>query len=221
MWVKICANTCAEDVLEAVALGADAVGFVFAPSKRQVQAAQVRAITEQMPAGVERVGVFAGVETEAIAEAVRAGGLTAVQLHGGVDLELVGRLRSLLGTGVEIIHSVHWTVGEDDASEQAVRAQLRELQPGERVLVDAKVGGASGGLGVSFDWERAARVLREFPELRVIVAGGLKPETVAEAVPVLKPYGVDVASGVEASAGKKDFEKLKEFVRNARRVRQR
>jgi phosphoribosylanthranilate isomerase len=86
------------------------------------------------------------------------------------------------------------------------------------VLVDAKVGGASGGLGVSFDWERARRVLRESPELRVIVAGGLRPETVAEAVRVLEPYGVDVASGVEASAGKKDFIKVQDFIENARRA---
>ncbi len=215
MWVKICANTCAEDALKAAELGADAVGFVFAPSKRQVDAAQVRAITEQLPAGVERVGVFAGSDAETIAEAMRAGGLTVAQLHGGVNLETVRALRSILGAGVEIIHTVHWTVGEDDASEDAVRAQLRQLSPGERVLVDAKVGAASGGLGVSFDWERAAKVLGEFSELRLIVAGGLKPETVAEAVRVLKPYGVDVASGVEASAGKKDLEKLQRFIKNA------
>jgi phosphoribosylanthranilate isomerase len=218
MWVKICANTNVEDALAAAEFGADAIGFVFAPSKRQVNAAQVRAITEQMPAGVELVGVFARWDAEAIAYAVRASGLTAVQLHGGVDLETVRRLRSLLGAEVEMIQSVHWTVGEDDASEEEVRAQLRQLRPGERVLVDAKVGGASGGLGVSFDWERAARVLREFPELRVIVAGGLKPETVGEAVRVLDPYGVDVASGVESSAGKKDFAKLREFIENARRA---
>jgi phosphoribosylanthranilate isomerase len=218
MWVKICANTNIEDALQAVELGADAVGFVFAPSKRQVNAAQVRAITVQMPAGVELVGVFASSDAEEIADAVRASGLTAVQLHGGVDLEFARSLRSLLGEGVEIIHSVHWTVGEDDASEEAVRAQLRQLEPGERVLVDAKLGGVSGGLGVSFDSERAGRVLREFPELRVIVAGGLKPETVAEAVRVLEPHGVDVASGVELSAGKKDFEKLRRFIENARRA---
>ena len=218
MWVKICANTCLEDALKAVELGADAVGFVFAQSKRQVDAAAVKAITEQMPAEVELVGVFAGWDAEAIAKVVRESGLTAVQLHGGVDREMVRELRLLLDTDVEIIHSVPWTVGEDDASEQAVRAQLRALQPGERVLVDAKVGGVSGGLGVSFDWERAGRVLQEFPELRVIVAGGLKPETVGEAVRVLKPYGVDVASGVEASAGKKDAMKLRQFIENARRA---
>jgi phosphoribosylanthranilate isomerase len=218
MWVKICANTNLEDALEAVACGADAVGFVFAESKRRVTAEQVRAIAEQIPAGVERVGVFAGEDAASIASAVRESALTAVQLHGGVDLALAGRLRSLLGSDVEIIHSVHWIVGEENASEEEVRARLRELRPGERVLVDAKVDGASGGLGVSFDWERAEGVLRQYPRLRVIVAGGLKPETVAQAVRVLKPYGVDVASGVEHSAGKKDFAKLKHFVENARRA---
>jgi phosphoribosylanthranilate isomerase len=215
MWVKICANTNLDDTLAAIQFGADAVGFVFAPGKRQVHASQVRAIAHRLPPGVERVGVFAGSDAHAIAAAVSESSLTAVQLHGGVNLELVRRLRSVLEPGVEILHCVHWIVGDDDASERAVRTQLRELQPGERVLIDAKVGSASGGLGISFDWKRARLVLDEFPALRVIVAGGLKPETVAEAVRVLQPYGVDVASGVEASAGKKDFEKLQRFVQHA------
>jgi phosphoribosylanthranilate isomerase len=216
MWVKICANTCAEDALKAAELGADAVGFVFAPSRRQVHSVAVRSITEQMPAGIERVGVFVGADAHAIATALVESGLTTAQLHGGVDLHLVRQLRSLMGPGLEIIHCVHWMIDDDDASEEAVRAQLRELQPGERVLIDAKVGSASGGLGVSFDWQRAAQVLCEFPRLRIIIAGGLRPETVAEAVRVMLPYGVDVASGVEASAGKKDFQKLRSFIQNAK-----
>jgi phosphoribosylanthranilate isomerase len=218
MWVKICANTCPEDALQAAELGADAVGFVFAPSKRQVHAAQVRAITEQMPAGVELVGVFTAGNVDEIASAVRDAGLTVVQLHGGVDLDTIRGLRATLGATVAMIHTVHWTLGEDEASERDVRAQLASLQAGDRVLVDAKAGAASGGLGVSFDWERAATVLGEFPELRVIVAGGLKPENVAAAVRVLQPYGVDVASGVELLPGKKDGRKVGEFITNARKA---
>jgi phosphoribosylanthranilate isomerase len=221
MWVKICANTNLDDALRAAELGADAVGFVFAPSKRQVTAAQVRAIVDRLPAGVERVGVFPAGEVETTAAVALEARLTAVQLHGGVNLAAASRLRERLGAGVELIHVVHWTIGEDDASEREVRAQLRALfEAGldERVLIDAKMGTASGGLGLAFDWARAQRVLSEFPALRVIVAGGLRPENVAEAVGVIAPYGVDVASGVELSPGRKDFAKVGAFIENARRA---
>jgi phosphoribosylanthranilate isomerase len=219
MWIKICANTNVEDVQAAVALGADAVGFVFAPSKRQVHAAQVARITQQMASGVERVGVFAGASAEAIADAVSEAGLDAVQLHGGVDLEIATNLRARLRPGISLIHSIPWMVGESDASERVVREQLqkvREFAPEERVLIDAQVGAQSGGLGVSFDWDRAKMVLADFPTLRVIVAGGLRPDNVAAAVRTLLPFGVDVASGVEATPGRKDFSKLKSFIENAR-----
>jgi len=218
MWIKICANTNVEDALAAAELGADALGFVFAPSKRQVNATQVRAIVDMLPAEVERVGVFIGSDAENIAAAAVAARLTAVQMHGGVDLKLASELRKRLGDGVKLIHTVHWRVGEDDASEIAVRERLAKLRAGERVLIDAKVDAASGGLGVRFDWERAGRVLAEFPQLNAIVAGGLRPENVAEAIRTFRPYGVDVASGVEAAPGRKDLGKLREFIENARRA---
>lgn len=216
MWVKICANTSLEDALAAAELGADAVGFVFAPSVRQVGVAQVKAITERLPRGVERVGVFAGSDAREIAAAVQEARLDTVQLHGGVDLGLAGALRE--GGRLSVIHTVHWVLGQDEASEARVRAQLASLQAGERVLIDAKVGASSGGLGVRFDWVRAGRVLAEFPTLRLIVAGGLRPDNVGEAIETLAPYGVDVASGVELSPGKKDPGKVGRFIENARRT---
>ena len=218
MWVKICANTNVDDALLAVEYGADAVGFVFAPSKRQVTATQVATITALLPLDVERVGVFSGWGAAEIAGAVREAHLTAIQLHGGVDLPLVTELRALLGRDISIIHTVAWTVGEDDTSAASARSALARLPAGERVLLDAKAGGASGGLGVSFNWQRAASVLREFPELRFIGAGGLKPDNVADAIAALVPYGVDVASGVELAPGRKDANKLRTFIENARRA---
>jgi phosphoribosylanthranilate isomerase len=218
MWVKICANTNAEDALAAVEAGADAVGFVFAPSVRRVNAEQVREITAVLPVDVEPVGVFAGWDADRIVDAVAQGGLTAAQLHGGVDLELAAGLRARLGANFPLIHSVHWVVGDDEASEGVVRKQLSALEDGARVLIDAKVGSASGGLGVRFDWARASAVVREFPGLKAIVAGGLRPENVAEAVSLFAPYGVDVASGVELTPGRKDREKLRQFVHNSRRL---
>ncbi len=221
MWVKICANTNVADAVKAVELGADAVGFVFAPSKRQATAGQVRAITEQMPEGVERVGVFPSGEVEATVAAVREARLTTVQMHGGVDLEAAARLREQFGAEISLIHVVPWTIGADEASAVAVRAQLQALANSglnDRVLIDAKSGGVSGGLGMSYDWARAQAVLREFPQLRVIIAGGLRPENVVEAISTFHPYGVDVASGVEEAPGKKSLQKLAEFIENARRA---
>ncbi len=222
MWVKICANTNLDDARRAAELGADAVGFVFAQSVRRVGVEQVAVIAKDLPRGVERVGVFAGGDPQAVADAAEVAGLDAIQMHGGLDLEWAARLRALIPKDVALIHTVHWVVGADDVSEQAVRGQLMALSgayPGERVLIDAKVGAASGGLGVRFDWARAKLVLDEAAAgLQVIVAGGLRPENVAEAVRTLAPYGVDVASGVEEAPGRKAPEKLREFIENARRA---
>jgi phosphoribosylanthranilate isomerase len=220
MWVKICANTCVEDALKAAELGADAVGFVFAPSKRRVTAAQVAPIAAELPPHVERVGVFSGDTAEAIAHAVETARLTAVQLHGGFDPVLTERLEEFLDPSISVIQTVHWDVGLDASAmgdEVAEKlAQIASYTPDARVLIDAKVGSASGGTGVSFAWAGAAPVLASQPGLRIILAGGLRPDDVAEAIRTLRPWGVDVASGVEREPGRKDFAKLKSFIENAR-----
>lgn len=220
MWIKICANTNLEDAQLAAELGADAVGFVFAPSKRRVTPEQVAAITPHLPASVERVGVFHSLDAEEIARAVRTAGLNAVQLHSAVNHELTRRLHDLFHGEVKIIQTVHWEVDAGDASAATVAQQLREIaQAGiaDRVLIDSKVGAATGGTGVTFDWEQARATLAENAgPLKLIVAGGLRPENVAQAIARLKPWGVDVASGVEAAPGKKSAEKLAAFIKEAR-----
>ena len=218
MWVKICANTSVEDALAAARFGADAVGFVFAASKRQVTADQVRAIADALPAGLERVGVFANMNADEIAATLEAANLNTAQLHGGLDLPLARELRQRL-PHLDILHTVEWTVGDDQGSAQRVGAQFAELaaaEPNARVLVDAKVGQASGGTGVAFDWARARDVLASQPGLRVIVAGGLGVDSVAAAIAALAPWGVDVASGVELRAGVKDHARVERFVANAK-----
>ncbi|HTF64557.1 MAG TPA: phosphoribosylanthranilate isomerase [Edaphobacter sp.] len=217
-WAKICGNTSAEDALLAVELGADALGFVFAESKRRVTPAQVAAITPRLPGHVERVGVVYSRDAAEIAAIVEEAGLTAVQLHGGVDLLLVDKLRNRVGDEIGIIQTLHWVVGTD--SSERMGAELREIAAAktiDRVLVDSRVGNAGGGTGVSFDWNAARSVLRQSGEgLKIIVAGGLRPENVAEAIQELEPWGVDVVSGVEASPGLKDSEKLAAFLRIAK-----
>jgi phosphoribosylanthranilate isomerase len=220
MWIKICANTNLADAQLAAELGADAVGFVFAPSKRQVTIAEVAHITPHLPAHVERVGVFAALPAEQIAQQAQQSGLTAVQLHGGVNLALLQRLHELFQGRIKIIQAVHWQIDADDTSAAAVSQQLREIA-GEgitqRVLIDSKSGNATGGTGIPFDWSAARAVFANTGDgLNLIVAGGLRPDNVAEAIAGLAPWGVDVASGVEESPGRKSPEKLAAFIKNAR-----
>lgn len=215
MWVKICGNTNLEDAALAAELGADAVGFVFAASPRQVTAAQVAAITGLLPQQVERVGVFASHNPDIIANWAQVAGLTAVQLHGGFDEELLQHMDEILVSGEQIIQTLHWSL-DDPSSATRIADQLRRLNAlgvTDRVLVDSKVGSAGGGTGVSFDWAAAHDVFASAPKgMRLILAGGLRPENVAQAVAQLGPWGVDVSSGVEASLGRKDPNRVRQFI---------
>jgi phosphoribosylanthranilate isomerase len=223
MWVKICGNTNLEDAQLAVSLGADAVGFVLAPSRRRVTADQVAQITPHLPSGVERVGVFQTQDLDEIVGTVEQARLTGVQLHGGGDASLAPQLRARLGGGVTIIQTVHWVADAGEENAANVTRQLREIAAEgivNRVLVDSKVGAALGGTGSSFDWASAREVFSNHADsLKMIAAGGLRPENVAQAIETLEPWGVDVSSGVEAEPGLKSPEKLAAFIRNARRAR--
>ncbi len=221
MWVKICGTTTAEDARGAVAAGADGVGFVFAAeSRRRVTAAAVRAMGLE-GLGVETVGVFTTGDEGEIAGVVAEAGLRAVQLHGAVvDEALVGRVRAKVGDGVGVVPVVHWEIG-DGAAGARVAEGLRRLRGAgvARVLLDTRMGDRLGGTGVSFDWARAAEALAQAREgMELVLAGGLRPETVGEAVRVLRPWGVDVVSGVEREVGRKDGERVRAFVRAARGV---
>jgi phosphoribosylanthranilate isomerase len=220
MWIKICANTNLDDAQLAAQLGADAVGFVFAPSPRQVTAAEVARITPHLPEGLECVGVFPALEAQQIAGIAQECGLTTVQLHGGLSLELVRQLDEIFNGQVKLIQTVHWQVDADAASVADVAQQLRQIDADglvARVLIDAKVGPDLGGTGVSFDWNAARATLAHARTgLKLIVAGGLRHDNVAAAIRKLDPWGVDVASGVEQSPGRKSPEKLAAFIRAAR-----
>jgi phosphoribosylanthranilate isomerase len=226
MWTKICANTNREDALLATSLGADAVGFVFAPSRRQVTCEEVADISRALPKGVERVGVFATDDACEIESAVACGGLTAAQLHGTYRAQLVRDLYALMPE-IKIIQTMAYEIDPADRADSDARfeAALRLVFGDKRVwavLLDAAKRGASGGLGVAFDWEKVGRIVARTREAfgaqspHVILAGGLKAENVAEAVAAIKPWGVDVASGVEALPGKKDPKRLRAFLLQAR-----
>jgi phosphoribosylanthranilate isomerase len=220
MWIKICANTNLEDANLAASLGADAVGFVFAPSVRQVTPAQVAEITPHLPPTIERVGVFNSDNPEEIAAIVNQAGLTAVQLHGRFDLALATRLNEILQGRIKLIQTVHWTIEPGASSADDVRHQLQQIVAHHALyhaLIDSKVGKSLGGTGLTFPWTEAQALFDEFaPQLNIIVAGGLRPENVATAIRELHPWGVDVASGVELHPGHKDPTRLADFIRIAR-----
>lgn len=217
LWVKVCGNTSLEDALLAVEAGADALGFVFAPSPRRVTVAQVAEIVPQLPPAVEKIGVFVDAALEEIYTTVRACGLTGVQLHSEAGSELPQKLRERLGPQLRILRVVHFDASAADSIMEQLAVHVRNPHI-HAVLVDSRTATAVGGTGVTFDWELASKTLFHDTEAgkRLIAAGGLSPLNVAEAIATLHPWGVDVASGVEAAPGKKDPAKVKEFVAQAR-----
>ena len=212
MWVKICGNTSLEDALAATEAGADAVGFIFAPSPRQVTVARVAAIIPALAGGIEKIGVFVDADLATIADAVERCGLTGVQIHSSDEGELAAQLRLRFGPGLRILQVIHF--------EETAADQLLSIAPDpniDGVLIDSRTATAVGGTGIRFDWQSArATLFTPDRRLRLIAAGGLNPANVAEAIGLLAPWGVDVASGVELSPGRKDAAKVRAFVRNAR-----
>jgi len=207
LWVKICGNTSLHDAQLAASAGANAVGFVFAPSPRRVTAAQAAAIVPHLPESLEKIGVFVDASLDEIAAAVHAVGLTGVQLHFAAEPALPAQLRDRFGPSLRILQVVHF----DPAAGAPV-----VLSGIDGILVDSRTATAVGGTGKTFDWTAAAAILFENARKRkIIAAGGLTPDNVAEAVAVLRPWGVDVVSGVEASPGHKDAAKVSAFVAKA------
>jgi phosphoribosylanthranilate isomerase len=220
LWIKICGNTSLADARLAVDAGADAVGFVFAPSPRRVTAADAAGIVPQLPSRVEKIGVFVDAGLEEIDSIVRGSGLTGVQLHFDAAPELSARLRERFGPALRIVRVVHFEPG----SAELLKAQLSDRAGNphiDAVMVDSRTANAAGGTGVAFDWNEARRtIFSSAGALKLVAAGGLGPANVAEAIATLEPWGVDVVSGVEASPGRKDPEKVRAFVSRARAAEQ-
>jgi phosphoribosylanthranilate isomerase len=216
LWIKICGNTSLKDALLAVEAGADAVGFVFAPSPRQVTAVQAAAITTKLPPSIEKVGVFVDAPLDQIYSVVRECGLTGVQLHFDAAPELPEKLRKHLGPQMRILRVVHFDAGTAALAAEQIALHARNPHV-DAVLVDSRSATAVGGTGAAFDWASArSTVFLDAKKRKLIAAGGLNPANVAEAIATLRPWGVDAVSGVEAAPGCKDPQKLKDFIARAR-----
>jgi len=212
LWIKICGNTSLADAQLAAEAGADAVGFVFAPSPRRITPEQVAAIVPQLPPGLEKIGVFVDASFNEITLAVENCGLTGVQLHFDALRELPIRLRARLGPRIRILRVVHFDGGGATAAFYPKSASSVDA-----ILIDSRTTYAVGGTGVPFDWSAARSVFEQFGQDRnLIAAGGLTPENVTEAITTLHPWGVDVVTGVEAEPGRKDPARVRAFIANAR-----
>ncbi len=198
MFVKVCGITNEEDALLAVALGADALGFVLAPgSRRQVTPDTAREILHRLPHEVVTVGVFRDERPERVVEIVNGIGLGGAQLHGREPLSEVRWVRE----------RVRFVIQAFTAGEKALAAAGDS--PADIVLVDSPAPGS----GQVFDWTLAEGAPGG---IRLLLAGGLDAENVGEAIRKVRPWGVDVSTGVEATAGRKDARKLRRFIEAAR-----
>ncbi len=197
MWVKICGITNLDDALTATAMGADALGFLFAPSRRQVDVETVRDIVKRLPPEVITVGVFRNERPERVTDVVHRIGLHGAQLHGHEPLREVRWIRQ----------RVQFVVQAFAAGDPGLAAAANG--PADIVLVDSP----DPGSGKVFDWRLAEGVPGG---VRLLLAGGLNPDNVAEAIARVRPWGVDVSTGVEASPGRKDATKLRRFIAAAK-----
>ncbi|MHB1744256.1 MAG: phosphoribosylanthranilate isomerase [Acidobacteriaceae bacterium] len=222
MWIKICGTTSLEDAKVAVDAGADAVGFVFAASPRRVTPEIVREITRALPANVEKIGVFVDASADEIVATVEAAGLSGVQLHREYSAAEVSNLRARLKRFAGTPRIVRVAPYDGDSAGFARQLQSLAALPVADddptvVLVDTRVGDKVGGTGISFDWDAAQNAFHQHAaSLRLIAAGGLQPETVRQAIQTMRPWGVDVCSGVESIPGRKDHPRVKQFIRASR-----
>jgi len=198
VFVKICGITREEDALLAVALGADAIGFVFAPSPRQVAVDRARDIARRLPPDTLTVGVFRDELPDRVVDIVHHAGLRAAQLHGFETAEQTREVRSRVPLVIKAFPAGH--PGLTDL----------ETYGADVVLVDS----SAPGSGEVFDWRLAEDAPRSGH--RVLLAGGLTPLNVTDAIERVRPWGVDVSTGVEAGPGIKDAVKLREFIDTAR-----
>ncbi len=197
MWVKICGITSEEDALLAVAMGADAVGFVFAPSPRQMSPSAVHAITRRLPPEVVTVGVFRNERPQTVVDTVNRAGLKVAQLHGQESREDCGYVSARVPVVIKAFAAGDRRM--DRAGEYGAGI----------VMIDAP----SPGSGKVFDWRLAEGAPRG---RRLLLAGGLDPDNVAEAIRTVHPWGVDVSTGVETSPGRKDPTRVRSFVQSAK-----
>ncbi|MEJ7760557.1 MAG: phosphoribosylanthranilate isomerase [Gemmatimonadaceae bacterium] len=210
--VKFCGLMRPEDARLAGKLGASHAGVIFAPgSRRRVSTQQAKSVFSALPDSVRKVGVFRDAPLAGIVSTAAEAGLDAVQLHGAFDTAAIRELRALFSGAIWLV------AGIDPASRSLSRHVLEIATETDAVLLDTSVAGLSGGSGVAFDWIALANDTHALSAIKpVIVAGGLTPLNVVNAIRALSPAVVDVSSGVEAAPGIKDHNLMRTFAQAVR-----
>ena len=199
MKVKICGITNVRDALLAIDHGADALGFVFAPSPRQIAPEQVQDIVSQLPLSICKVGVFVDFELEVVNAIKSRCNLDIVQLHGFESPEYC---KAFLPNVIKSFHVQGETI-----------LDLLSSYKAKAYLLDSYHAEMKGGTGHSFDWTIAQKAKEYGP---LILSGGLNPDNIRQAIAAVQPFAVDVSSGVEATPGRKDPIKLHDFIKAAK-----
>jgi len=202
--VKICGLTTPQDAAAAIEFGADALGFNFFPGSKRYVGKSVDWI-QDLPGTAEKIAILVDPSWDEAKRVAAVPGITGLQLHGYESPEFCGRLKD---AGIRFEKALPVT-GPDSLID------VPDFFT-SRVLLDSSRAGEFGGSGRTFPWELARRFVEGNRQLQVILAGGLTPENVTEAIKTVRPFGVDVTTGVEASAGRKDRDRLRAFIRSAR-----
>jgi len=205
-WIKICGITNEQDARAAAQFGADALGFIFAPSPRRISPEKARRIIKALPPLVQTVGVFVDQDLGEVSSVAEMCGLDILQFHGSESAEYCRRFNQ------RVIKAVRLRSSQD----------LKDLAKYDGVvqalLLDTYLPDKVGGTGMTFNWQWAVEA-REYG--RIILAGGLSPENVAAAISMVKPFGVDASSSLEQSPGVKDHEKMMQFIERVRQSERR
>ena len=211
-WIKICGITNLEDALAAAEAGADALGFVFyEKSPRRIGPADVQKITQQMPARVEKVGLFVNQTEDTICRTAEQAGLTAIQMHGNNEDPHVADLVAER-SGLKVFAAI--AMNGPNPQGWAMMWRPDKI---DAFLLDSGNGSVLGGTGKPFAWRESLESINVIKRLGdIVLAGGLTPRNVSEAIRITTPWGVDVSSGVELQPGKKDHKKVHAFIKTVR-----
>jgi phosphoribosylanthranilate isomerase len=238
-WVKICGITNLEDALAAVEAGADALGFVFyEKSPRNVSQETVGAIVAQLPVKIEKVGVFVGNSPEKFLDIVHGSGLTGSQHYFDLNARSSDGATAY-GAGCfppgfksYLAVPAEWLIESKDSANHFIPSLARAAEtmrsrpesdsfPAffQTIFLDSGNLQRPGGTGTAFNWQKAAPIVEQMKQVvDIVIAGGLNPTNVSEAIRILQPWGVDVSSGVESKPGKKDPEKVRAFIAAVRQA---
>lgn len=214
-WVKICGTTSLEDALLAAEAGADALGFIFAESPRRIEPELARQTIKKLPVEIEKVGVFVNASLRSIGEVAEKTGITRIQLQGEEDAAFLRKLRESLPR-----LKVTKVLRVDERLVEFIAA-ISGLDLADSIMLDSGSPSRPGGTGKPFDWAAAKQSVAKATggsAVHWIVAGGLTPENVGDAIRLLRPWGVDVVTGVESAPGKKDAIKVEKFISAVRRL---